>query len=223
MSKFKYKLVEQDEPQGGGEESGLKGIKVEQELTLTTMNDLTSEKVLAILKDPKYLKGVENVYVDKSEELLNLEKQVFGDNPTNPKKDPVNKEIYVKNGVELYKKIEAATNKKFERGIGKFITNVRKKGDKELFTFPIKSSSNLDLVKTYLGEKSKTQIKPKVVDANTLKFPLSDKSDLEKILKNAEDAKVISSKDYTLEKTDKLDENTIRQAIKEQFSKIFNK
>jgi hypothetical protein len=42
-------------------------------------------------------------------------------------------------------------------------------------------------------------------------------------LKNAEDAKVISSKDYTLEKTDKLDENTIRQAIKEQFSKIFNK
>ena len=187
------------------------------------MNDLTSEKVLAILKDPKYLKGVENVYVDKSEELLNLEKQVFGDNPTNPKKDPVNKEIYVKNGVELYKKIEAATNKKFERGIGKFITNVRKKGDKELFTFPIKSSSNLDLVKTYLGEKSKTQIKPKVVDANTLKFPSSDKSDLEKILKNAEDAKVISSKDYTLEKTDKLDENTIRQAIKEQFSKIFNK
>jgi hypothetical protein len=47
MSKFKYKLVEQDEPQGGGEESGLKGIKVEQELTLTTMNDL---KILSILE-----------------------------------------------------------------------------------------------------------------------------------------------------------------------------
>lgn len=219
MSKFKYKLVEQDEPQGGGEESGLKGIKVEQELTLTTMNDLTSEKVLAILKDPKYLGGI---YTAKSKELLDFEKKVFGDKPTNPTQAKNNKKIYDENGVKLYKEIETATGKTFERGKDKFVSKKDNDG-KEMFVFPIKSPKNLSLVQDYLKEKTKTQIKPKVVDANTLKFPSSDKSDLEKILKNAEDAKVISSKDYTLEKTDKLDENTIRQAIKEQFSKIFNK
>lgn len=218
MSKFKYKLVEQDEPQGGGEENGLRGIKVEQELTLTTMNDLTSEKVLAILKDPKYLGGI---YTAKSRELLDFEKKVFGDKPTNPTQAKNNKKIYDENGIKLYKEIETATGKAFERGKDKFIS--KKDGGKELFVFPIKSPKNLSLVQDYLKEKTKTQIKPKVVDAHTLKFPLSDKSDLEKILKNAEDAKAISDKDYTLEKTDKLDENKIRQTIREQFSKIFNR
>ena len=209
MSKLKYKLVEQDEPQGGGEENGLKGINIEQELTLITKNDLTSDQVLAILKDPKYLGGV---YTAKSKELLDFEKKVFGDKPTNPTQSKNNKKIYDENGIKLYKEIEVATGKSFERGKDKFTSG--KENGKEIFVFPIKSPKNLSLVQDYLKEKTKTQIKPKVVDTNTLKFPLSDKSDLEKILKNAEDAKVISGKDYTLEKTDKLDENKLRNAIK---------
>jgi len=219
MSKFKYRLVEQDEPQGGGEESGLKGIKIEQELILTTKNDLTADKILAILEDPKYLGGV---YTSKSKELLDFETKVFGNKVTNPKQVKTNKNIYDENGIKLYQEIEKIAGGKFERGAGKFITQKDDKG-KELFVFPIKSPSNLDLVKKYLGEKSKTQIKPKVVDDNTLKFQLPDKSDLEKILANAEKAKVISSKDYSLEKTDKLDESKVRQNVKKQLFKMLNK
>jgi len=219
MSRFKYRLVEQDEPQGGGEESGLKGVKIEQELILTTKNDLTVDKILDILKDPKYLSGV---YTSKSKELLDLETKVFGNKVTNPRQVKTNKNIYDENGIKLYQEIEKIAGGKFERGAGKFITQKDDKG-KELFVFPIKSPANLDLVKKYLGEKSKTQIKPKVIDNNTLKFQLPDKSDLEKILANAEKAKVISSKDYSLEKTDKLDESKVRQNVKEQIKKLFNK
>ena len=99
MSKYKYRLVEQDEPQGGGEESGLKGVKIEQELILTTKNDLTVDKILDILKDPKYLSGV---YTSKSKELLDLETKVFGNKVTNPRQVKTNKNIYDENGIKLY-------------------------------------------------------------------------------------------------------------------------
>jgi PHD/YefM family antitoxin component YafN of YafNO toxin-antitoxin module len=49
---------------------------------------------------------------------------------------------------------------------------------------------------------------------------MSSKSDVEKILNNAKEANVISSKDYSLETIDKLDENKLRESIKEILKKI---
>jgi hypothetical protein len=77
--------------------------------------------------------------------------------------------------------------------------------------FPIKTTKNQKLISDYLKVKPKINIKSKKIDNFTLTFPMSSKSDVEKILSNAKEAKVISSKDYSLEQIDKLDENKINK------------
>ena len=86
--------------------------------------------------------------------------------------------------------------------------------------FPIKTAKNQKLISDYLKIKPKINIKFKKIDNFTLTFPMSSKSDVEKILNNAKEANVISSKDYSLETIDKLDENKLRESIKEILKKI---
>lgn len=209
MSKYKYRLVEQEE--GGEEESGLKQFKAKSELILKS-NKYTADELLDILNDPKNLEGV---FVSKASGLANLEKQVFGDQPNRRSNYAVNKEIYKQNGKDLYRKI-AQTVGGFDKG-----TPAVKKdtaGNIEFF-FPEKSKYNLDLVKDYYTKTSgenavRSTLTPEKVDDKTLKFELKDKSTLEKILKNS---KLILGQDYSLDKQKSLDEYN---SLKERLVKI---
>jgi hypothetical protein len=215
--KYKYKLVENEEPttNGGGEESGLRRMDIPKELKLTTHRNVTADDIISILEDPKYLS---TVFIGKSENLLDLERKVFGDKPTSDKFVNTNKKIYNENGVKLYKEIEKAVGKEFEKN---FVIK-KDENNKIIFAFPVKSSSSQDLVTAYLKVKPKTDIKPKKVDDSTLTFNTSDKKDIEKILNAAKEAKAISSKDYSLETIDKEDEDKLRESIKEIMRKKLN-
>jgi len=215
--KYKYRLVENEEPttNGGGEESGLRRMDIPKELKLTTHRNVTADDIISILEDPKYLS---TVFIGKSENLLDLERKVFGDKPTSDKFVNTNKKIYNENGVKLYKEIEKAVGKEFEKN---FVIK-KDENNKIIFAFPVKSSSSQDLVTAYLKVKPKTDIKPKKVDDSTLTFNTSDKKDIEKILNAAKEAKAISSKDYSLETIDKEDEDKLRESIKEIMRKKLN-
>ena len=209
--KYNYKLVENEEPttNSGGEESGLRKMDIPKELKLTTHGNVTADDIISILEDPKYLS---TVFIDKSENLIDLEKKVFGDKPISDKFVNTNKKIYNENGVKLYKEIEKAVGKEFEKN---FVIK-KDENNKIMFAFPVKTSSSQDLVAAYLKIKPKTDIKPKKIDDSTLTFNTSDKKDIEKILNAAKEAKAISSKDYSLETIDKTDESKLNE------DKLFN-
>lgn len=214
--KYKYRLVENEESTtNGGEENGLRKMDIPKELKLTTHGNVTADDIISILEDPKYLS---TVFIGKSENLLDLERKVFGDKPISDKFINTNKKIYNENGVKLYKEIEKAVGKEFEKN---FIIK-KDENNKIMFAFPVKTSSSQDLVAAYLKIKPKTDIKPKKIDDSTLIFNTSDKKDIEKILNAAKEAKAISSKDYSLETIDKMDENKLRESIKEIIHKKLN-
>lgn len=220
--KYKYRLVENEEPStpdDGGEENGLKKMQFPQELKLTTHRNVKVDDIVDILENPKYFS---TIFISKSNNLLDLEKKVFGDKPTSDKFITINQKIYNENGNKLYKEIVDSVGNFEVDGDGK--TKTIKQKDKitgkTLFMFPIKTAKNQKLISDYLKIKPKINIKFKKIDNFTLTFPMSSKSDVEKILNNAKEAKVISSKDYSLETIDKLDENKLRESIKEILNKI---
>ena len=51
--KYKYKLVENEEPttNGGGEESGLRRMDIPKELKLTTHGNVTTDDIIRILEN----------------------------------------------------------------------------------------------------------------------------------------------------------------------------
>lgn len=220
--KYKYRLVENEEPttpDDGGEENGLKKMQFPQELKLTTHRNVKVDDIVDILENPKYFS---TIFIGKSNNLLDLEKKVFGDKPTSEKFITINQKIYNENGNKLYKEIVDSVGNFEVDGDGK--TKTIKQKDKitgkTLFMFPINSAKNQKLISNYLKIKPKINIKFKKIDNFTLTFPMSSKSDVEKILNNAKEANVISSKDYSLETIDKLDENKLRESIKEILKKI---
>lgn len=220
--KYKYILVENEEPttlDDGGEENGLKKMQFPQELKLTTHRNVKVDDIVDILENPKYFS---TIFIGKSNNLLDLEKKVFGDKPTSDKFITINQKIYNENGNKLYKEIVDSVGNFEVDGDGK--TKTIKQKDKitgkTLFMFPIKTAKNQKLISDYLKIKPKINIKFKKIDNFTLTFPMSSKSDVEKILNNAKEANVISSKDYSLETIDKLDENKLRESIKEILKKI---
>ena len=209
MSKFKYRLREQEE--GGEEESGLKKLKAKTELLLTS-DKYNVDQLLDIINDPANLGGT---FVSKSGGLADLEKRVFGDQPNRRSNYQTNREIYKANGKDLYRKIAQEVGG-FAKG-----TPASKKdaaGNIEFF-FPERSKYNLELVKKYYaktsGEKAvKSSLNPVKVDDKTLKFEPKDQSILIKILNNA---KLDPNKDYNLTRQKSLEEYAI---LKEKLNKI---
>lgn len=182
--KYKYRLVENEEPStpdDGGEENGLKKMQFPQELKLTTHNKINADDIIDILENPKYFS---TIFISKSNNLLDLEKKVFGDKPTSDKFITINQKIYNENGNKLYKEIVDSVGNFEVDGDGK--TKIIKQKDKTtgktLFMFPIKTTKNQKLISDYLKIKPKINIKSKKIDNFTLTFPMSSKSDVEKIL-----------------------------------------
>lgn len=202
---YKYKLVEQ-------EETGLKSVRLSNELVLTAQGKFDADELLTILKDPKFL---ESVFVDESTGLKDLKTKVFGNKPSVPANTKVNIKIYQENGKDLYNKIEEKTGKKFNKN-GAVI-----KKDKEQniqFIFPQITADNIKLVEEYYenekndGEISKqVNIEPTKVDDVTIKFPLNNRATVEKILNNA---RLKSKEDYKLS-VEPISENLLRGMVKE--------
>jgi hypothetical protein len=202
---YKYKLVEQ-------EETGLKSVRLSNELVLTAQGKFDADELLIILKDPKFL---ESVFVDESTGLKDLKTKVFGNKPSVPANTKVNIKIYQENGKDLYNRIEEKTGKKFNKN-GAVI-----KKDKEQniqFIFPQITADNIKLVEEYYeNEKSddeiskQVNIEPTKVDDVTIKFPLNNRATVEKILNNA---RLKSKEDYKLS-VEPISENLLRGMVKE--------
>ena len=202
---YKYKLVEQ-------EETGLKSVRLSNELVLTAQGKFDADELLTILKDPKFL---ESVFVDESTGLKDLKTKVFGNKPSVPANTKVNIKIYQENGKDLYNRIEEKTGKKFNKN-GAVI-----KKDKEQniqFIFPQITADNIKLVEEYYeNEKSddeiskQVNIEPTKVDDVTIKFPLNNRATVEKILNNA---RLKSKEDYKLS-VEPISENLLRGMVKE--------
>lgn len=168
--KYAYKLIkENEEESGGGEESGLKGLKVKNELYLTAEGDLTADDLIKIINDPKNLEGV---YTIESGGLKDLKLKVFGDRPNINATIKANTKIYQDNGKPFYTEIENVTNKKFDKKgavikkekikdeNGKVVKDENGK-DKErtIFVFPQLNKYNEELVEKYFNLTSDKQAK----------------------------------------------------------------
>ena len=225
MSKFKYKLREQEED--GEEKSGLKKPKAKTELLLTS-DKYNVDQLLDIINNPENLGGT---FVSKSGGLADLELMVFGypHIPANYKKNQElfdkEKEINVKNPttgeIETKKVKKRDLYREIKNTVGGFDPKSPVDGKKigYTFLFPEKSKYNLELVKKYYaktsGEKAvKSSLNPVKVDDQTLKFELKDQSTLIKILNNA---KLDPNKDYNLTRQKSLEEYAI---LKEKLNKI---
>lgn len=202
---YKYKLVEQ-------EETGLKSVRLSNELILTAKGEFDADSLLIILNDPKFL---ESVYVDESTGLKELKTKVFGNKPSVPANTKVNIKIYQENGKDLYNKIEEKTGKKFNKN-GAVI---KKDKDQNIqFIFPQITADNIKLVEEYYEQEKNSDevskqvnIEPTKVDDITIKFPLSNRTTVEKILNNA---RLKSKEDYKLS-VEPISENFLREIVKE--------
>jgi hypothetical protein len=196
MNKYKYKLlIKENEEETGS------GLRRERELTLTTKGEYNADKILNVLSDPKYF---EKTFVKKSGDKKEVELQIFGypNIPANKKK---NAELIAAQGDKpFYQEVEEKTGKKF--------TALQSNG------LPAKTKSNNEIVDSYIQGSDKLDISPKKINDSTIKFPLKNESDIKKVLSNAG----LTNKDYSLEKTEKLDESKIRNIIKENIKKLFN-
>jgi hypothetical protein len=208
---YKYRLTENEE------ESGLKGLRSQNELVLTGKGEFDADKLLNILNDPKFLGSV---FVDESVGLKELKTKVFGDKPNAPTTLKTNIKIYQENGKNLYNEIEEKTGKKFNK---KDAVIKRDKEQNIQFIFPKYIMDNVKLVEEYYekekssDEKSKqTDIEPTKIDDFVIKFPISNRSTVEKILNNA---KLVPGEDYKLSK-EMADDNSLRNTIKEIIRKI---
>lgn len=178
-------------------------FKKENELELKILtNSINAEELKSKLMNPKYLGGA---FANKSENLKNFEKAAFGE-PT--VSNAVNAKTYKENGPELYKKL-ASFGK--EKGIilTKDDFDVTYEGNKVIFMFLKKTTKNYNLVKDFYTAQNKEiglkpEIHPNIIDSTTIRFPLSDIANLNKILDSLKKEKILTSEDYTLKKQPKL-------------------
>jgi hypothetical protein len=70
------------------------------------------------------------------------------------------------------------------------------------------NKDNQTLVKDYYEQISKktsqSDLNPKIIDSDTIRFPLSDTANLNKILDNLKKEEILTNEDYTLKKQPKL-------------------
>ena len=191
--KYKYKLTNkklkenEESPDSGGEESGLKKFEIEQEYTLTVPGNAEEIKKILTTYNPETFKGS---HVSKSKELKDFYDQVFGRSTGNPKFDNINAKIYQENGKNLYTKIENTIGKPFDKK-GAIL---KKEAGVTMFVFPKQNAYNQALVDEYFTkETNKTTIKSKIspamltmVDDSTIKFPLPYGKEIKKILDSVE-------------------------------------
>jgi hypothetical protein len=219
--KYQYKLVRENED----EESGLKGLRAQNELILTPLDKYTAKDFIDILNNPKNLSGVHSTTNKKLEEL---EARVFG--PTGrkvPDKEYIdlfnttydsNDPFSLTNGPALYKTISQEI-RGFQPGQKKEIIN----NGKRVAVFPVRTAENLDIVSEFFTKRTgesakKPDISTPVVADDVLKFPIMDEKNLKKILNNAD---LESGKDYKLGKQE-INEN-LHKVIREEILKFHKK
>jgi hypothetical protein len=218
MSKYKYKLVEQEE---GGDENGLKSLKTKSELFLTGEEGTTADDLIKIINDPKNLEGV---YTIESGGLKELKLKAFGDRPNIRATLKINTEIYKNNGKSFYTEIETVTGEKFDK---KGAVIKKDTAGNTIFIFPQKNAYNEKLVEKYFNLSSedkkskKSNLRPTKIDNITLKFPASDEKDLKKILKKSG----LPSGKYSIkiEKDIEENKNTLKKLVKEEILKFYKK
>tara|TARA_R110000868_G_scaffold930_1_gene7045 strand:+ start:1158 stop:1973 length:816 start_codon:yes stop_codon:yes gene_type:complete len=206
MNKYKYRLVEQEE-----EENGLKKLSSKNELHLKGLGEYTADKLKQTINDPKNLTG--HRFNIENADLKKIKEQVFGDRPNIRSTKDKNIEIYKAYGKSFYKEIENTIGREFDK------RNLVKTPE---FVFPQINAYNIKAVEDYFKSISDKQTKKSSlsavkIDDSTLKFPVSDEENLKNILKNA---KLVSGKDYTLEKIKSLDENSYN-IIKKEIKNLF--
>ena len=206
MSKFKYRLREQEE--GGEEESGLKKPRKNYVLILSS-DKYTADQLLDIINDPSNLIGK---FVKRDPGLENLELRVFGDKK---KSKDFNTKLYSEegNGLELYDDIFKITGEKFKKGTQFF--EINPETNKPYYYFPEKSRFNLDLVKKYYVKKTgdkavKSSLNPTKMDNKKLKFKTTDRKYLEGVLDNA---KLDPNKDYNLQTIPDDEVDTLKEKL----------
>ena len=182
------------------EEPTFGSTKVENEWELKILNDLTAEKLKEMLLNPKYSEGS---FVIQGEGLKDILQQTFGfpNTPSNIKK---NEELFKTKTKYLYSDM---SNK-----VGKFkpsqLDVIRDKDGKLLFMFLKNNKDNQTLVKDYYEQISKktsqSDLNPEIVNPTTIRFPLSDTANLNKILDNLKKEEILTNEDYTLKKQPKL-------------------
>jgi hypothetical protein len=155
-----------------------------------------------MLKDPK---NFGKTFVKKSGDKKELETKVFGLPNISANK--------IKNVKLMASQGERPFYKEVEEKTGKTFAAIQSNG------FPTRTKSNLDIIDSYLKSSDELVLSPNKIDDNIIKFPLKDESDIKKVLGNAG----LTAKDYTLKKTEKLDESQLRDIIKEQINKLFKK
>jgi hypothetical protein len=179
-------------------------FKKENELELEILTDnINAEELKDKLMDPKYFGGA---FANKSENLKNFEKTVFGE-PT--ALNATNIKTYQENGPELYKKLAS-----FGREKGITLTKddfdvTRNDKNEVIFMFLKKTNKNYNLVKDFYAAQNKEtglkpEIHPNIINSTTIRFPLSDIANLNKILNNLKKEEILTSEDYTLKKQPKL-------------------
>ena len=196
--KYKYKLVIKENEETGGPGS----LTRKNELTLTTKGEYKADDILKMLKDPK---NFGKTFVKKSGDKKELETKVFGLPNISANK--------IKNVKLMASQGERPFYKEVEEKTGKTFAAIQSNG------FPTRTKSNLDIIDSYLKSSDELVLSPNKIDDNIIKFPLKDESDIKKVLGNAG----LTAKDYTLKKTEKLDESQLRDIIKEQINKLFKK
>ena len=180
MSKNKYKLVEQDEPQGGGDETSINSKeKIVYDLVLTPQIVSTDEVVKAFETVNNYGPYISNLRNTKAD----VEKAV----------------------VDHFGPSQPFAKKKLEKERGK--------------PFPPKTKQAVDdFIKSLT---SKPSLLKWSIEGNSLVFP-AKRNPTKQVTKNIIDTVMKKANiDYSLEEKEALSE--IRQVVKEQIKKLFNK
>ena len=174
----------------------------EWELEILTDN-INAEELKSKLMDPKYFSGT---FTNKSENYKNFEKTVFGE-PT--VSNAVNIKTYQENGSELYKKLASFGRKKGIILDENDFDVTRNDKNKVIFMFLKKTTKNYNLAKDFYATQnedtgSKTKLHPDIINSTTIRFPLSDTANLNKILNNLKKEEILTNENYTLKKQPKL-------------------
>ena len=153
--------------------------------------------------DPKYFVGA---FTNKSENLKNFEKTVFGE-PT--VSNAINIKTYQENGRELYKKLNSFGREKGVTLSPLDFDETRDDKNKIIFIFLKKTTKNYNLVKDFYTTQNKEtgpipELHPNIINSTTIRFPLSDIANLNKILNNLKKEEILTNEDYTLKKQPKL-------------------
>jgi hypothetical protein len=186
------------------EESTFSNVKTENEWELKILTDsINAEELKNKLMDPKYFSGA---FTNKSENLKNFEKTAFGEPAVS---NAANIKTYQENGPELYKKLASFGREKGVTLTKDDFDETRDDKNKMIFMFLKKTTKNYNLVKDFYAAQNKEigvkpEIHPNVINSTTIRFPLSDYANLNKILGNLQKAEILTNEDYTLKKQPKL-------------------